>query len=840
MEKPKLQTRIADWFRRVTRRGKRRATTGNKKLQRAATVAPRSKLRIALTVAKWSAIVGLALTAIGAAVIAGMFWYYGSDPSLPKISSLADYEPLQVTRIVTADGKVVGELYEQRRTYVPIEEVPEVVVNAFVSAEDASFFEHGGIDYWGMLRAVFVNVKAGEKRQGASTITQQVVKTFLLSPERTFKRKFQEIILARRLENSLSKREILALYLNQIYFGHGRYGIAEAARFYFGKNVGDLTVGEAAMLAGLPKAPENISPKKPENAGRAKSRQKYVLEQMAHNGYTEASIARKFIDAPIEIIDEPFPYMNTAPEWVDLVRRELVARYGEDRLYKLGLTVEITLDLEMQEQAHEALRSGLRELDKRQKLGRRIDRVKADKIELQLAKYARRLPDNGPRTGESYRAVVLEVHDAAGEEPATLVVDLGNWKAAVPLIGESEERFNPKGEPASERFEVGDIVRVERNPKLAIESKYAERVVELAPGPEGAVVVIDPRTRQVLALVGGYGTRVADFNRATMAKRQAGSTFKPFVYATAIDNGEFTAASIINDAPEVYDEWKPQNYKKEEFEGPVRLRYALAKSINTVSIRLIQQVGPARVAALAHSMGIESELPEHRSLALGSGEITPLELTNAFATFAAGGRAAPAQLIRKLDDEVVQPVVPEQVMRPEVAYVLTNMMRSVVQEGTGQRARGLRPFVVGKTGTTDDAKDAWFIGMTPTLVVGVWVGYDEPRRLGGKEGGARSALPVFVSLLESLGKSVPPQPFERPPGVVDARVDKATGLLAPAGATDENSYVEVFVEGTVPVEVAPAANEVDVDEFILEQYGDDAATATAADDADGAEPTATP
>jgi len=349
---------------------------------------------------------------------------------------------------------------------------------------------------------------------------------------------------------------------------------------------------------------------------------------------------------------------------------------------------------------------------------------------------------------------------------------------------------------------------------------------------------MDPRTRRVLAVVGGYGTRVADFNRATMAKRQAGSTFKPFVYAAAIDSGEFTAASIVNDAPEVYDEWKPENYKKGKFEGPVRLRYALAKSINTVAIRLIQQMGPARVAELAHTMGIESELPEHRSLALGSGEVTPLEMTNAFATFAAGGVAARPQFITKIGDQTIEPGVVTQALRPEVAYVVTDMLRSVIDEGTGVRARKLKPYVVGKTGTTNDARDAWFIGMTPTLVVGVWVGYDEPRKLGGKEGGSHTALPVFVHLIESLGKSVHSQRFERPPGVLEARIDKATGLLAPTGASDESSYTEVFLEGTVPVEVAPTAQEVDVDSFVLEQYGDEA-DADASDEDEALEEAAT-
>ncbi len=822
MERTSFKHKLGRIFGRKQKVTKRRkSTAGGRKLERAASNAPpRSKWRVALEIAKWGAIVTLALSALGAAVIAAMFWHYGSDPSLPKIGSLADYRPKQVTRIVTADGRVIGELFEERRTFTPIDEIPEHVVNAFVSAEDASFFEHSGIDYWGMVRALFVNLKAGKKKQGASTITQQVVKTFLLSPERTFKRKFQEIILARRLEDALTKRDILTLYLNQIYFGHGRYGVAEAAQYYFGKNVRDLHVGEAAMLAGLPKAPERISPKKPKNAGRAKGRQKYVLEQMAHNGYIEPAEARKWIDAPIEVIADPFPYLNTAPEWVDIVRRELVERYSADQIPYLGLTVVVTLDPEVQKHAQAALRKGLREVDERQKFGRPVKRIKQNKIKLELAKLARRIPAGGPRAGEIYRAVVLDVHDATETEPDTLVADLGEWKAAVPLVGESNDRFNPEGVKASERFAIGDVIRVKRNPKLAVKSSYADRVVELAPGPEGAVVVIDPRTRHVVAVVGGYGTRIGDFNRATMAKRQAGSTFKPFVYAAAIDSGEYSPASVVNDAPEVYDEWKPENYKKGVFLGPVRLRFALAKSINTVSIRLIQEMGPARVAELARAMGIQSELPKHRSLALGSGEVTPLELTNAFATFAAGGKALPPVFVSRIGDAVLEAHYSDQVLRPEVAYVVTDMLRSVIKQGTGVRASSLKLDLAGKTGTTNDAKDAWFIGMTPSMVVGVWVGFDEPRRMGRKESGGRTALPVFVHLMKALGKKQRRQRFERPPGIIEARVDKATGLLAPAGATDEDSYVEVFLEGTVPTEVAPTADEVDVESFIEDQFGD--------------------
>ena len=796
-----------------TRPNKKRVT---KKLRPVVAREPRTRKQLALTILKWSAISLLVMTAIGSAIVAIAFWHYGRDPNLPAIKSLSDYQPKQVTRIVTPDGRVVGEIYSERRSFVAYEDIPEIVVEAVISAEDSNFFAHRGIDYWGMVRALFVNVKSGKKKQGASTITQQVVKTFLLSPERTFKRKFQEIILARRLENALSKEEILTLYLNQIYFGGGRYGVKEAARYYFGKEVAELNPGEAALLAGLPQAPEHITPKKAKNQARAKSRQKYVLEQMAYHGYVSEEEARKWIDAPIRIIADPFPDLESAPEWVDIVRRELVERYGEDGLDRLGATVTISVDPEVQAIAAAALRDGVRAIDARRKYGRPQKQIRKDKIDLEIAKLGRRLPDSGPEAGERYSAVVVDV----GDDPAKLIVDLGKGRTPVVLAGAVDARFNPDNKLPSQRFALGDVVEV----VLADTGDDGPTSVELAPGPEGAVVIIDPTSRRVLAMVGGYDAKIAGFNRATMAKRQAGSAFKPFVYAAAIDSRDFTAASIVNDAPEVYDLWKPQNYKKGEFEGPVRLRHALAKSINTVAIRLLHDIGPVRAAALARDMGIAAELPETLSLALGSGEVTPLELTNAFATFAAGGKAAAPQFVVAVNGEALEPPESHQALSPEVAYVVTDMMRSVVEEGTGRRARSLNLDIAGKTGTSNDARDTWFIGMTPGLVIGVWVGFDDFMPVGRGEGGSRSALPVFIDIVKQLRQRTPPlraEKFARPEGVVAARIDKKSGLLAAAEGERSDSYDEVFLEGTVPQETAAAPGEVDATTFVVDQYEDE-------------------
>ena len=800
--------------------------------------------RTALRILKWSAIIGVVGAAIGTSALALMFWIYGSDPNLPAIRSLNDYEPKQVTRIAAANGAVIGEIFDERRTFIAYDDIPDLLIHAFISAEDSRFFEHGGLDYVGMVRALIVNLRAGKKKQGASTITQQVVKTFLLTPERTLRRKVQEIILARRLEKALSKKEILSLYLNQIYFGHGRYGVHEAARFYFGKTVDKLNPGEAALLGGLPQSPERISPKKARNHERAKRRQHYVLEQMAHNGYISKAIAKKYINEPIKIIREPFPDMGAAPEWVQIVREELVERHDKDKLFLLGANVETTLDLDIQRAAQRALREGLRAVDKRQDYGYPVRTIKTDKLELEVSKLARALPKKGPKPGERYLAVVRAVHDDDQE----LVVDLGKWQASILLGGPEDERFNPEAENTratkapSERFKVGDVIRVtvpkkakkkagKKTSRGAREPKHSPRAIALARGPQGAVVVMDPQTRHVLAMVGGYKTKIAGFNRAKQAHRQPGSSFKPIVYAAAMDAGSYTAASIVNDANDVYDLWKPKNYKKGDFKGPVRLRYALAKSINTVAIRVLHDIGAPRVVELARDMGIESKLPASLSLALGSGEVTPLEMTNAIATLAAGGKSAPPVFIKSVNGKREDAPEARSVLSEEAAYITLDMMTSVVREGTARKARKLDMQVAGKTGTSNESRDAWFLGATPSYVVGVWVGFDDNRPLGRKETGGGTALPVFISLLKQIGKDERRKKFPVPASIEKVRIDKATGLLAPNGAERKTVYTEVFAHGTAPTETALAADEVSAETLLGSEYDDEY------DDGDGGDDT---
>jgi penicillin-binding protein 1A len=797
-----------------------------------------------LTVIKWLAILGVAGCAVMAATAAFVFWMYGRDPSLPDYSRLSDYHPRQVTAITDANDRRIGEIFNERRTVVPYDKIPPLVVEAFIAAEDNKFWTHTGVDYWGMFRALLTNLRAGHTKQGASTITQQVVKTFLLTPERTFRRKIQEIILARRLETSLTKQEIMALYMNQIYFGHGRYGVEEAARFYFGKHVGQLNVGEAAMLAGLPQSPENISPRK--NPRRAKERQTYVLNQLAVGGKLTVAEAQKWIDAPIQIVQRPFPEIGSAPEWVDLVKRELVKRHHGDEaaLDTAGDTVRTTLDPSLQAIAQKALQNGLRALDKRHGICRPVRSVKPDKIEAELARLGKKLPRGGPAARDTYDAVVTQVSDADHE----LVVDLGGFSAAVAVGGgDDDARCNPpdadgKARALSERFKPGDVVSVmlpAAEPKpaaaaagtdddddarskkaAAVAPRHAKHRVVFAPGPEGAVVILDLRSRKVRALVGGYASKVAGFNRATMAHRQPGSSFKPFVYAAAIDSGKFTPARIVNDAPEVFDEfpqWKPKNFETGRFEGPVRLRYALSRSINTVSLRIANEVRPEAIVAIAHKMGIASPLVPEMSIALGSNEVTPLELTNAVATLATGGIAADPQFIDAIDGVPTQPVAGEQVLRPEVAYVVTDMMRSVITEGTASLAAGLKIPIAGKTGTSNDAKDTWFIGLTPDYAIGVWIGFDDNRPMGREVGGT-TAVPVYVEIMKQMNQ--PAKPFPRPAHVVEVTIDKQTGLLAPDGAPRATTITEVFVEGTQPTEVAPMPDETTQENKTKGEYED--------------------
>ena len=821
------------------------------KLQKAV---PEKRRPLWLTLLKWGGILAVAGAVLGFSTIAFVLWMYGRDPNLPDPKKLEDYHFKQSTKVLDRNDHLIGTLGEHRRTFVPYDKIPPIVIDSFVAAEDNKFWTHGGVDYVGMMRAFVANLRAGHTKEGASTITQQVVKNMLLTNARTFKRKIQEIILARRLEKSLTKQEIITLYVNDIDFGRSRYGVEEAALYYFGKHIQEVNIGEAALLASLPKSPESF--------GRAliayrdrgevtktltdlKGRQSYVLEQLVTIGKLTPAEAQKWREAKVQIVKRSDKDQQANSEWVDLVKTQLLAdkSKGQAALDE-GTVVRTTLDPALQAQAEKALQAGLRAVDARHKVGRPIRTIKADKLESELQRLAKKMKGEVLKAKTPYDAIVTAVHDDDEE----LEVDLGATPAIVKLGDEIDARFNPDQKKPSERFKIGDVLEVWTAPGGAakkqggdddddraapVKLKHGSRRVQLAPGPEGAVVILDVKTRKVRALVGGYSTHLGDYNRATMAHRQAGSSFKPFIYTAAYARAEElkchandptqksvcgTPASIVNDAPEQFDLWKPKNFETGEYLGPVRLRDALAKSINTVSIRLTSDLKPETVVAMAHKLGIKSELPSEMALSLGAGEVTPLEMTNAYATLASGGILAEPTFIDAIDGKAQAQAKGEQVITPEVAYVITDTMRSVVTEGTAAMIGAkIKAPISGKTGTSNDAKDTWFIGMTPDYVIGVWCGYDDPREMKGEQG-ARVAAPVFLDIAKEM--NLPGKAFPRPAHVVEAVIDRQTGLLAPEGAPKNTTLTEVFVEGTAPTEVAPKPGEVTEGSSVTGEYGD--------------------
>jgi len=745
---------------------------------------------------------------VGMATVAGALWYYGRD--LPSIDGLRHFDPPQTTRVVDRHGALLGEIFTERRTVVPMERIPRVMVLSVLAAEDADFYRHAGLDYPGILRAVVLDVFTSRRAQGASTITQQVVKLLLLSPERTLSRKVRELILARRLENQLSKDEILHLYLNSINFGRGRYGVQEAAHYYFGKDVDRLTLAEASLIAGVPQSPARLSPRSHPEAARR--RQRFVLAQL------ESKRAEYWPDLSLEEIQAARDTEVTlapasdadqiAPEVLAIARQALRDAVGDEAYGRGGYTVHTTIDAQLEGAARSALRAGLEGVDERHHLRAPFARP-----------TGRRRPRPLPavdelRVGGNYVGEVTGADDA----DAALLLSVGGHPVRVDL--RSAGRYDPESHTASTFAEQGARMHVSI---LELGEGDEPADARLEAGPEGAVLVIDPRSREILALVGGYQTEPG-FDRATRALRQPGSTFKPLVYGQGIRTHRFTPASIVVDAPAVYDQWRPDNYETWRFEGEIRLREALARSINLVAVRVMDEVGPESVVNFARELGIQSALDPSLSLALGASEVKPLELVNAYATFAAGGRYQDTLLVSRIEDgsghDVALPerAPPRDVLSPAEAYLITSMLESVVDHGTARRARRLGRPAAGKTGTSNEARDAWFVGFTPTLVAGVWVGYDDHRPLGRRESGGTTALPVWIELMRAATEGAPHVDFPEPPGVVHARIDPASGQLAWDGQT--NAMDEVFLEGTVPTEVAPPPDDTDPNAFLMEQLGE--------------------
>ena len=765
----------------------------------------------------------LALAGAGAGLYA--FWHYGRG--LPDYQQLADYEPPVTTRVQAGDGRLMAEYARERRLFVPVSAMPKRVIEAFLAAEDKNFYTHAGVDFLGVARAIVKNAGTflmGENRRpvGGSTITQQVAKNFLLGNEVSVSRKVKEAILAFRIERAFTKQRILELYLNEIYLGYGAYGVAAAALYYFDKSLDQLTVAEAAYLGSLPKAPNNYNPQRyPE---RAKSHRDWVIERMAEDGYITPAEANAAKLEPLTVRPRSEIEIAAKADWfAEEVRRELVARFGENKLYEGGLSVRTSLDPQLQTYADKALRDGLVNYDRRHGWRGPVARLQpAANWPQQLAKVA------APPGADPWRlALVLAV------EPTAAQIGFSDGKRGrIPMADMSwarawkkNQELGPPIHQPSDALAVGDVVLVE---PVAPVAKGGAEVFALRQIPDvgGAIMVMDPHTGRVLALVGGWDYGNSQFDRATQAIRQPGSAFKPFVYAAALDHG-FTPSSLIQDAPFVMDQgpglpkWKPSNFEH-KYHGPTTLRNALEKSLNLVTVRVAQAVGMDIVADYAERFGVVDQLPQVLSMALGAGDTTLYKMTTAYAEFVNGGKKVVPSLIDRVQDRngrtvfrhddrpcpacvadvwnnQAMPEIPDE--RPQVidaptAYQIVSMLQGVVERGTGVRIRELGRPLAGKTGTTNGPNDTWFIGFSPDLVAGVFIGFDQPRTLGGKEQGATVAVPIFKEFMGDALKDVPAIPFRISPGVRLVRVDEETGL--PAAPGDRHVILEAFRPGTEP------------------------------------------
>lgn len=743
----------------------------------------------------WTVLAGALAVGIAAFVV-----YREVTADLPPVDQLLSYQPPVTTRVFADDGTLIGEFFVERRYLVPLERIPEHVRLAFLAAEDADFYRHRGVDPISIGRAFLANLQSNGVVQGGSTITQQVVKTLLLTPERSYERKAKEMILSIRLENKLSKDEILYLYLNQIYFGAGAYGVAAAARTFFDVDVEELTVAQAALLAGLPQRPSSYDPQR--HPKQAHERKRYVLDQMRKHHFVDEDQYQAAMVETLEIHPrKPVTYL-AAPWYVEHVRRLLEERYGGTAAAQLGLRVHTAVDLEMQQAAEEALQAGLRELDRRQGFRGPVRHLEPKKIDTFLAREANLKSPDAP---QRYAVVT-------GVRPSGLQVrtawERGELPAEALVYGRS--RLPPS------TFRIGDVVAVTRSATGA--DTTARFVLDQEPQVQGGLVAFDPYTGEVKAMVGGYSFGRSQFNRVTQAKRQPGSAIKPLLYAAAMDHG-YTPASVVLDAPLSFpagngQTWSPKNYGGKYY-GPTPLRTALMRSLNTVTVRLVDSIGLDYTRDYLRKFGFSRPTPRNLSLALGSAEVTPLELTRAYGVFATSGKRFDPIFITAVTDRDGRPIDfgntrPrfERVMSPATAYLMTSMMESVIQNGTGRRALELERPAAGKTGTTNDTHDAWFIGYTADLVAGVWVGFDSERSLGAKETGGVAACPIWTDFMKKALGDRPVLDFPVPDGVTYAQIDPASGQRAVPGG---NSRLEVFVSGSEPEHYAQREDESDAE-----------------------------
>ena len=797
----------------------------------------------------------------------GVFWYFSR--ALPNIITVEDYRPAIVSQVIAEHENkqtVIGEFYKERRYLIPYEKMPEKLIHAFISAEDDQFFNHQGVNLVSIIRAAIVNFKAGHVVQGGSTITQQVAKSLLLTPERSFVRKIKELLLANQIERNLTKKQILFLYLNQIYLGHGAYGVQAAAKIFFNKDAADLTFAEAALIAGMPQAPGKFSPHL--NPKKAKERQLYVLRRMYENKYISKSEYDEAISEKLKIYDTPDVNKDYSPYYVEHIRRYLIEKYGEKALYEEGLNVYVSVDPELLKSAGRSLKEGLRSIDKRLGFRGPVKRHKSEADFLKLKdthrkqlilrelKFETLLPSGDIdvfssvevaglsgeidllKNNEIYKGVVTGFNDSK----KTAIIQIGDAKVDLPVADMKWARgsITHPNQLLSKYDEI--FIKIKRDIGNQVSAQ-----LEQEPEAQAALFSLDLKSGQVLGFEGGYDFSKSEFNRATQAQRQMGSAFKPFIFACALENG-YTPVSIIVDAPIVYQDeefgkWKPTNYE-EKFYGDTTFRQALIKSRNIPTIKIVQDVKVSAVLDFAKRVGIKADFEPNLSIALGSATTSLSDLTRAYAVFPRLGRKVDAVYFNKITDRLGQvleetkpkEVAPletiqsalkqeweklseeekqkfktptvlsssklplesdiDQVIDPRVAYLGTHLMKEVVNFGTGHEAKQLGRPSAGKTGTTNDYQDAWFIGFTPQVVTGVWVGYDTQKTIGSGETGARAALPIWLEFMKEAVKNQPVEDFIVPKGVSFASINPITGQLGQANAA--NTIKEAFIEGTQP------------------------------------------
>jgi penicillin-binding protein 1A len=731
--------------------------------------------------------------------------YLAISMGLPSIQEIKQYNPSAGTKIYADDDVLIGELKADKGIFVPLSSIPQNMINAVIAVEDSRFWKHKGIDYVAIARAIFKDIIHVGLREGGSTITQQLTKVMFLTPEKTLQRKIREAALAIKIEKNLDKKEILQLYLNKVYFGHGAYGVEMASRTYFGKSIRDITLPEAALIAGLIRAPSIYSPFNDLN--RAKERQQVVLDRMVEEGFIKESEKEKALRQPL-YLSSMRRGMEANNYFIEYVRKYLEDKYGVEKVYKGNLRVYTTLDRKAQQLAARAVQEGIRELDKRRGWRGPLDHRKDIDIEKEM------------KTKELKTSVVIN----PGEISPGLVLKVSPKEAFIKTRGVvgrlsiedarwASKVIDPKKGTASflKNFTLtqiltpGDIVKVSIK---SIRRGDVQLSLEQEPNVEGALVSLEQDTGFIRALIGGYDFVKSDFNRALYARRQPGSAFKPIIYAAALDHG-FTPSSIIVDEPVIYPggergNWKPENYDH-KFYGPTTLTEALTYSRNVVTVKLVDAIGINNLLDFARNLGIQGDMPRDLTIALGSVSVSPIELASCYSVFANNGMKVTPIAVKYIEDskgQILESNDPEseEVISPQTAFLITSMMEDVVKYGTGWKARELGRPVAAKTGTTNEYRDAWFVGYTPELVTAVWVGFDDMRSLGPQETGARAASPIWTQFMKDY-LTGNPEDFPVPDGVVSEVIDPVTGLLARDGA----GITAYFKAGTEPREFAPSA-----------------------------------